>query len=74
MQIPTRYRAKCELCPNEILDTRADGVCQYGEGWLENRSNGGAHGVRLPKRHNRWAHRQCVDKASKGHTGQGGLF
>lgn len=72
-RIPARFAAKCEFCGLE-LDTRAEGTHQWTAGWAMIRDGGGIHGLSLPKRENRWAHRQCVDKASKGHSGQGTMF
>jgi hypothetical protein len=71
--IPDRFKSKCEFCQRE-LDTRMDGTHQYTSGWVMNRSGGGAHAISMPKRENRWAHRQCVEKASKGTLGQTSMF
>ena len=73
--VPTRFRVRCALCPHE-LDTRlANGsICQWTAGWVLQRAGGGGHGVSLPERANRWAHRQCVEREGRGHTPQGALF
>jgi len=71
--IPTRFRAACEFCRLE-LDTQADGVHQWTAGWVKNRGGGGGHGISLPQREPRWAHRQCVERAVKGNTGQIAMF
>ncbi len=71
--VPDRFKAKCEFCDYE-LDTRAAGVHQYTSGWVMNRSGGGGHGVSLASRENRWAHRQCVERATRGTFGQPSIF
>jgi len=63
--IPTRFAAPCTYCGHE-LDTRAEGTHQWTSGWVMQRQGGGGHGVSLPRRHNYWAHRQCVERAIKG--------
>lgn len=73
MRIPDRYRAVCEFCKVE-LDVRDHGVFQRTSGWVMNRAGGGGHGVSLPERENRWAHRYCVESASKGLQGQSSMF
>jgi hypothetical protein len=71
--IPERFRATCELCGGDI-DTSAAGTHQWTSGWVMLRSGGGGHAVSLPKRENRWAHRHCVDSASRGFANQGSMF
>lgn len=72
--IPTRFCVRCELCGND-LDTRADGVYQaIASGWVMNRTGGGAHGVSLLVRADRWAHRYCVEERARGHAGQGSFL
>lgn len=73
MTIPSRFVRKCFLCPND-LDIRADGVHQWVAGWVKNREGGGGHGISLPQREDKWAHRQCVEREVKGQTGQIGMF
>jgi hypothetical protein len=73
MNIPTRFRATCEFCGRD-LDTRIEGAHQWTAGWVMQRDGGGGHGVSLPQRANRWAHRQCVEKESQGNTGQARMF
>lgn len=68
-----RFRAECEFCGKE-LDVREAGVHQYTRGWVMNREGGGGHGISLPERENRWAHRWCVDSKTKGTFAQPGLF
>jgi len=76
MQIPTRFVAVCEFCKGRYgsVDTRADGTYQFTSGWVMQRNGGGGHGISLPRRENRWAHRQCVEHESKGGFGQGRMF
>jgi hypothetical protein len=71
--IPSRFKALCEFCKRE-LDTRMDGTHQWTSGWVMQRRGGGGHAISMPKRENRWAHRQCVEKASKGSLGQTSMF
>ena len=71
--IPARFRASCEFCGHD-LDVRANGVHQFVKGWVMNREGGGGHGVSLPERENRFAHRWCVERMTRGTFGQGGLF
>ena len=73
MTIPDRYRAPCDFCRMD-LDVRATGVYQYTSGWVMNRADGGGHGVSLPERANRWAHRLCVERAARGTLGQVSMF
>jgi hypothetical protein len=73
MTIPTRFRAMCELCSTE-LNTQADGVHQWTAGWVMQRAGGGGHGISLPERSNRWAHRHCVENAVRGVTQQQSLL
>lgn len=67
--IPARYRTKCENqnC-QRIIDIRVDdgSVCQFTSGWVMQRSGGGGHGVMMPKRENRWMHRECVERLVQG--------
>lgn len=65
--------SKCEFC-GVTLDVRATNVEQYMSGWVLNRSGGGGHGLSLPKRENRWAHRTCVDAIGRGSFRQARLF
>ena len=65
MTIPTRYLGTCELCGNE-LNTQAEGVHQWTSGWVLRRAGGGGHGISLPVRENRWAHRYCIENAGRG--------
>ena len=67
--IPGRFRAECEFCHLE-LDTRQDGTHQWTAGWVMQRAGGGGHGVSLPQRAQRWAHRLCVEREVRGHTQQ----
>jgi hypothetical protein len=71
--IPARFRSVCAFCGHD-LDTREPGVHQWTAGWVMNRSSGGGHGISLPQRENRWAHRQCVERAARGQTQQRSLF
>jgi hypothetical protein len=71
--IPERFRAKCEFCSQE-LDVRAEGSHQRISGWAKVRTGGGAHGVSLPERQNRWAHSWCIDRATRGTLTQQSLF
>jgi len=73
MQIPTRFRAVCEFCKHD-LDTRIEGAHQWTAGWVMVRAGGGGHGISMPERSNRWAHRQCVEKAARGQAGQWSMF
>ena len=73
IHIPERYKVSCEFC-RVALDVRDRGVYQHTAGWVMNRSGGGGHGVSLPERQNRWAHRFCVEQAVKGHTQQTRMF
>jgi len=71
--IPDRFRATCEFCKID-LNTQALNVYQYTAGWVMQRAGGGGHGVSLPERANRWAHRHCVENVSRGREGQTSLF
>ena len=72
--IPVRFRGECHYC-HDPIDTRASGVCQWVEGWVENRTGGGAHAIRKPIRHQRYACKWCVDAdVGKASTSQLGLF
>jgi hypothetical protein len=71
--IPTRFKAACEFCGYD-LDTRKEGVHQWTAGWVMQREGGGGHGISLAKRENRWAHRHCVDRASRGFAHQERMF
>jgi len=73
--IPLRFQANCEFCAGRYgpVDTRAEGSHQFTCGWVMQREGGGGHGISLPQRHNRWAHRVCVEEAIKGHTNQAKL-
>ncbi len=73
MATPARYCANCEFCGHE-LDVRAAGSHQWTSGWVMVREGGGGHGISLPKRENRWAHKTCVERAVKGHIGQQALL
>jgi len=63
--IPARFAAPCVYC-DLPLDTRAQGTHQWTSGWVMQRQGGGGHGVSLPRRHNYWAHKQCVERAGRG--------
>lgn len=71
--IPRRYRWKCEFCQEE-LDTRLPGIYQWTSGWVMNRDGGGGHGVSLPEREPRFAHRHCVEARTKGTLNQTKMF
>ncbi|MBT1509480.1 hypothetical protein KIP88_03100 [Bradyrhizobium sp. SRL28] len=71
--IPARFRASCEFCGNE-LNTQSDGIHQWTAGWVMQRAGGGGHGISLPERSNRWAHRLCVENAIRGGTQQQSMF
>lgn len=71
--IPTRFRASCEFCGNE-LNTQAEGIHQWTSGWVMQRAGGGGHGISLPERSNRWAHRYCVENAIRGTAQQASMF
>ena len=73
MTIPERHRAVCDFCGHE-LDVRDEGVHQRTSGWVMNRSGGGGHGVSLPERENRWAHRLCVEQKTRGIFDQPTMF
>jgi len=72
MTIPSRFQAVCEFCKGRYgpIDTRAEGTHQFTSGWVMQRDGGGGHGISLPKRENRWAHRICVEEEIRGETGQ----
>jgi hypothetical protein len=72
--IPARFRAPCALGCGHDLDTREAGVFQWTSGWVMNRQGGGGHGISLPERQARWAHRHCVERAVKGQERQRSLF
>jgi hypothetical protein len=59
MSIPACFRAECEFCGKDV-DIRVEGVHQWTSGWVKVRDAGGGHGVSLPKREDRWAHKSCV--------------
>lgn len=63
--IPKRFVGECEFC-HEPVDVRAPGVHVLVEGWIENRTGGGAHGIRLAKRSVRYACKFCVDRRAQG--------
>lgn len=71
--IPGRFRQSCELCGHDV-DVRERGVHQWTAGWVMQRAAGGGHGISLPQRENRWAHRHCVDSAARGFLGQERMF
>lgn len=71
--IPEHARALCAFCGLE-LNTKVEGVHQFSTGWVKNRSGGGAHGLSLQQRENKWAHSHCIDKEIRGHTNQGSMF
>lgn len=73
MTIPTRFRAACEFCGDE-LNTQSEGVHQWTAGWVMQRAGGGGHGISLPERSNRWAHRHCVENAIRGYAQQQSMF
>jgi hypothetical protein len=64
-RIPPAFRADCEFCP-EPVDTRTEGTHQYTSGWVMLRQGGGGHGISLPRRHRRWAHRHCIEREIRG--------
>lgn len=66
-------RATCEFCGAD-LDVTESGVHQWVAGWVMNRAAGGGHGISLPERANRWAHRHCVELAIRGLTKQASMF
>ena len=63
--VPSRFVATCEYCEGR-LDVREPGTYQYTCGWVMQRSGGGGHGVSLPERSNRWAHRLCIETKIRG--------
>lgn len=71
--IPARFKGICAFC-NHPLDTREAGVHQWTAGWVMNRQGGGGHGISLPERSPRWAHRHCVERASKKQSQQPSLL
>ena len=72
--IPQRFQADCEYC-GMPLDIRKPGIHVFTEGWVENRRGGGAHAIRLPVRHRRFACKWCMDKQASGHSmAQASLF
>jgi len=73
MGIPASRRTLCALCSLE-LDSDAPGTYQWTSGWVMRRQDGGGHSVTLPERAPRWAHRLCVDRASRGTLHQSSLF
>ena len=75
-EIPARFRTLCDICkdPNYPIDIRHFGIAQFTSGWVLQRPGGGGHAISLPKRENRWAHAGCIDKASRGLTGQQSMF
>jgi hypothetical protein len=56
-----RRFARCELCGNE-LDTSADDVAQWTEGWF---AVGQENEILFPVRRNRWAHESCIAAQEK---------
>jgi hypothetical protein len=71
--IPAHRRTACTLCQRD-LDTGEPGVYQWTSGWVMRREGGGGHGVSLPERANKWAHRSCVERAVRGLLTQTALF
>jgi hypothetical protein len=72
--IPIRFRGECHYC-HETVDIRQHGVAQWTEGWVEARTGGGAHAIRMPVKHMRFAHKWCIDTAAnRKDVGQLGLF
>jgi hypothetical protein len=72
--IPVRFRGECHYC-HETVDIRQQGVSQWQEGWIEARTGGGAHAIRMPVKHMRFAHKWCIDSAiHKAEGAQLGLF
>ena len=71
--VPRAFQAKCEFC-GLLLDTRAEGSCQWVSGWVKVRAGGGGHGISLPVRADRWAHWDCVERETNGLGGQGSMF
>jgi len=63
--IPKRFTGECEFC-HDPIDIRDGGTHVFTEGWVQNRTGGGAHAIRMPKRHRRYACKWCVDKGSSG--------
>ena len=74
LNIPARFVATCEFCGHE-LDMRAEGTHQHiTDGWVKIRDGGGAHGVSLLQRDNKWAHGWCIDRATRGTLTQARMF
>jgi hypothetical protein len=57
------YVTKCELCQRAI-NIRSPRTAQFLSGWALNRTGGGAHSVMLPKREDRWAHKECIERVA----------
>jgi hypothetical protein len=65
MTVPLANRAVCELC-GCALDTRAFGIFQWVQGWIEQRRTGGANAIALPERAHRFACAICIDRLRHG--------
>jgi len=63
----------CALC-GEPVNPESVGVYQRTSGWVQRREGGGGHGVSLPEREAKWAHRHCVERAVRGLLHQTELF
>lgn len=64
---------RCEFCKEPIKPGQT-GTFRYVEGWMQFRSGGGGNAVALPKLHDRFAHRTCIDSAKRGTQGQESLL
>jgi hypothetical protein len=62
----------CEMC-DEPVDADALGTYAYVQGWEINRKGGGTNALRLRKPLYRYAHKTCVEVASRGKRGQTSL-
>jgi hypothetical protein len=72
-EIPMSRRRTCVFCAS-IVDSNADGVYEFVQGWARNRKQG-TNAVALQKRMNVFACDICIDKLKAGiPVGQQSLF
>lgn len=62
----------CEMC-DEPVDADALGTYALVQGWEVNRKGGGTNALRLRKPLHHYAHKTCVEAASRGRKGQTSL-
>lgn len=66
-------RVKCDMCGEE-MDADLLGAYQRVEGWeVRNRKGGGTNSLRMREPKHRYAHKTCVEEASRGRRGQASL-